>query len=261
LDQKDNILDWIILFFAGLGAGVLNALAGGGSFVIFPALMLVGVPPVAANATNTFACLPGYASGAIGFYDAIMANRQRLVLYSIIALVAGYLGAEALLLVSDAQFSTIVPWLMLFAVLAFSFGGQLNSYLVSRSSGSKRAARAGAIGTAVLLTAICFYGGFFNAGLGIILLAFLVLAGYKDINGMNGIKLWLSTLVALTAVIRLAIGGSIYWLEGSVALVGATIGGYLAARLSYLIPSIYVRRFVIVYGLGLTVYFFWQVYG
>lgn len=78
---------------------------------------------------------------------------------------------------------------------------------------------------------------------------------------MNGIKLWLSTLVSLTAVIRLAIGGSIFWQEGSVALVGATLGGYLAARLSYLIPSIYVRRFVIVYGLGLTVYFFWQVYG
>ncbi len=119
----------------------------------------------------------------------------------------------------------------------------------------------GAIGTTLLLAAICFYGGFFNAGLGIILLAFLVLAGYKDINGMNGIKLWLSTLVSLTAVIRLAIGGSIFWQEGSVALVGATLGGYLAARLSYLIPSIYVRRFVIVYGLGLTVYFFWQVYG
>lgn len=135
-------MDWIILFFAGLGAGVLNALAGGGSFVIFPALLLVGVPPVAANATNTFACLPGYASGAIGFYDAIMANKKRLVLYSIIALIAGYLGAEALLMVSDAQFSAIVPWLMLFAVLAFSFGGQLNAYLVSRSSGSKHAARA-----------------------------------------------------------------------------------------------------------------------
>lgn len=254
-------MDWIILFFAGLGAGALNALAGGGSFVIFPALLLVGVPPVAANATNTFACLPGYASGAIGFYDAIMANKKRLVLYSIIALIAGYLGAEALLMVSDAQFSAIVPWLMLFAVLAFSFGGQLNAYLVSRSSGSKHAARAGAIGTTLLLAAICFYGGFFNAGLGIILLAFLVLAGYKDINGMNGIKLWLSTLVALTAVLKFAMAGTIVWLEGSITLVGATLGGYLAARLSYLIPALYVRRFVIVYGLGLTVYFFWQVYG
>lgn len=254
-------MEWTILFVAGLVAGALNSLAGGGSFVIFPALMLVGVPPVAANATNTFACLPGYASGAIGFYRAIMANRQKLVLYSVISLVAGYVGAETLLLVSDVQFSIVVPWLMLFAVIAFSFGGRLNAYLVSRSNGSTRAARAGAIGTAMLLTAICFYGGFFNAGLGIILLAFLVLAGYKDIDGMNGIKLWLSTLVALTAVIRLAFGGSIYWLEGSVALVGATIGGYLAARLSCRIPALYVRRFVIIYSVALTLYFFWKVYG
>ena len=182
------ILDIFILFAAGLVAGALNTLAGGGSFVIFPALLFVGVPPIMANATNTFACLPGYGSGAIGFKNDILKHKDKLALYSIISLIAGYLGAEALLLVSDAQFSAIIPWLMGFAVLAFTFGGKLNDWLQKRSAQSAKQMRGGAVLLTALLAAICFYGGFFNAGLGIILLAYLVLAGFKDLNAMNGLK-------------------------------------------------------------------------
>src|SRR5690554_3085377 len=105
----------ILLLLAGLVGGALNSLAGGGSFVVFPALLAAGVPPVLANASNTYAALPGYVSGAAGFWKDIAGNNKRLFVYSIIALLFGYLGAELLLAVSDAQFSRAVPWLMLFA--------------------------------------------------------------------------------------------------------------------------------------------------
>lgn len=250
----------LILFAAGLLAGALNSLAGGGSFVIFPALLFVGVPPIMANATNTYACLPGYGSGAIGFWQDILRHKDKLLVYSIVALAAGFLGAEALLRVSDAQFEGLIPWLMLFAVVAFTFGGQFNQWMANRRTTSKNGARTGAIVTTVFLALICFYGGFFNAGLGIILLAYLVLAGYQDLNAMNGLKLLISFLVSITAVVRFSMSGSIEWQAGTIALIGATIGGFAAAKLSYLLPASLIRNFVVVYGFGLTVYFFYTTY-
>jgi len=253
-------LDLLILFVSGLFAGALNTLAGGGSFVIFPALMFVGVPPIMANATNTFACLPGYGSGAIGFWSDIQKHRDKLLQYSVISLIAGYLGAEALLVVSDAQFSSFVPWLMAFAVVAFAFGSRLNDWLTQRASIKGETSRFTVPLLAGLLALICFYGGFFNAGLGIILLAYFAVAGLKDLNEMNGLKLYISFLVSITAVIRFAFGGNIAWLEGFAALVGATLGGYIAARLAYLIPNNVLRIAVLIYAIGLTVYFFYKQY-
>ncbi|HEY0920471.1 sulfite exporter TauE/SafE family protein [Devosia sp.] len=250
----------LLLLVAGLVGGALNSLAGGGSFVVFPALLAAGVPPVLANASNTFAALPGYASGAAGFWADIMKHRERLLLYSAMSLVFGYLGAELLLHVSDAQFELAVPWLMLFAVVLFAFGAQLNQWVQTRASGSQRLRATGAVLLLGLLAASCVYGGFFNAGLGILLLAFLALAGFTDIHAMNGIKLWISFIIALVAVVRFALGDSIDWYHGSIALVGVTIGGYLAARLAHLIPARLIRALVIVYGVGLTGYFFWDAY-
>jgi uncharacterized membrane protein YfcA len=112
----------------------------------------------------------------------------------------------------------------------------------------------------LLLALTCLYGGFFNAGLGILLLAFLALAGMTDIHAMNGLKLWISSTVAAVAVVRFALSGSIDWYHGSIALVGVTIGGYTAARLAHRVPTQWIRTLVIVYASGLTAYFFWQAY-
>lgn len=250
----------LLLLVAGFIGGVLNSLAGGGSFVVFPALLAAGVPPVLANASNTYAALPGYASGAIGFRASIMQHRERLLLYSAISLVFGYLGAELLLHVSDAQFELAVPWLMLFAVALFAFGGRINAFVQGRSIGNRHLRTTGAALLLGLLAATCVYGGFFNAGLGILLLAFLALAGLSDIHAMNGLKLWISCIIALVAVARFALGGSIDWYHGSIALIGVTVGGYVAARLAYRIPARLIRLLVIVYGIGLTGYFFWGAY-
>lgn len=253
-------MDVILLLGAGLIAGALNSLAGGGSFISFPALLLAGVPPVLANATNTFSALPGYISGAIGYWPYIWANRQRLIPYSMAALLGGYLGAELLLRVNDAQFSIVVPWLMAVAVLLFAVGGRVNKWIEKRSSGTKTATKITSAILLIFLIIICLYGGFFNAGLGIILLAYFALSGFKDIHAMNGMKLLLSSIVAFTAVIRFALSGSIAWYEGGLVFIGTLIGGYVAARLAKFIPQKLLTNGIIIYGIILTVIFFWRAY-
>lgn len=250
----------ILLLIAGLVGGALNSLAGGGSFIVFPALLAVGVPPVIANASNTYAAMPGYVSGAVGYWHAMAQHKDRLVLYTIIALVFGWIGAELLLVVSDEQFSKVVPWLMLFAVLLFAFGNQLNAFVAAHSGGRRGMKLIGTVLLTVFLAGVCVYGGFFNAGLGILLLAFLATAGLSDIHAMNGLKLWISSVVAVVAVARFALNGSIDWYHGSIALVGVTVGGYLAARNAHHVPTGVIRAAVIVYGVFMTGYFFWGAY-
>lgn len=245
---------------AGLLGGAVNTLAGGGSFIVFPALLAVGVPPVLANASNTYAALPGYASGAFGLWSHIVKYRDRLLVYSIIGAIFGYVGAELLLHVANAQFSFAVPWLMLFAVVLFMFGARITAFVSARAGTGRGAKAAGAAVLVALLAGISIYGGFFNAGLGILLLAFLVLAGVSDLHAANGLKLWISAVIAIVAVIRFAISGSIDWYHGTIALIGVTTGGYVAARLAHHIPTRVIRGLVIVYGAGLTAYFFWKTY-
>ena len=241
-------------------AGAINSLAGGGSFISFPALLFAGVPPVLANATNTFSSLPGYVSGAIGFWPHIRANRARILPYSIAALVGGYLGAELLLRVNDAQFSIVVPWLMGVAVLLFAIGGKINIWIEKHTDTRRASGKTTKMALWVLLSLICLYGGFFNAGLGIILLAFFALAGLKDIHAMNGMKLMLSALVSLIAVARFALNGSIAWYEGGLVFAGTLVGGYIAARMAKFIPEKLLTRGIIIYGIILTLVFFWRAY-
>lgn len=258
--EKGAGLTEVLLLVAGLLAGMINTLAGGGSFIVFPALLFAGVPPVLANASNTYAALPGYASGAFGLRRDIVKYRDRLLPYTILSVIGGWIGAELLLRVSNEQFELVVPWLMAFAVVLFAFGARINT-LVSRLSGTGRGLRlAGAALLGLLLLAISIYGGFFNAGLGILLMAFLALAGITDIHAMNGLKLWISATGALVAVIRFAIEGSIAWYQGSIALVGVVAGAYLAARIAHRIPTAVIRAAVLIYGVVITVWFFWAAY-
>jgi len=250
----------LMLLCAGLVAGTLNTLAGGGSFVAFPALLAAGVPPVIANATNTYAALPGYVSGAVGFRDELVKHRARLLPYTLIALLFGYAGAELLLHVSNEAFNQIVPWLMLVAVLLFAFGNQMNQFVAVRAAGMRGARATGAVLLMALLAALCAYGGFFNAGLGIMLLAYLAVAGMTDIHAMNGLKLWISSVVAVIAVVRFALSGSIDWYHGTITLVGVVAGAYIAARLAHHVPRTLLRWLVIVYASVLTAWFFYTAY-
>ena len=239
---------------------MLNSIAGGGTFITFPALLLAGVPPISANATNTFASCSGYISGAYALRHELRSHKQELPRYVLISLAGGIIGAWLLLQTPEALFREAIPWLLLFATLLFIFGTPLNNRLRQLATRHQYASTIGGLLLFLLLMGVCIYGGFFNAGLGIITLSYLALAGYTNINAMNGLKLLLSSCVSLIAIALFIVDGVIAWYEGIIVLTGNLSGGYIAAHLSTQIPQHYVRNFVIFASITITSYFFFEVY-
>ncbi len=254
------MLEFFLLFLAGVLGGVLNSIAGGGSFITFPALMYTGIPPVIANATNTFASCAGYISGAIAFRREIKSAGRQLIAIVLLSLLGGTSGALLLLNTPEHTFSAAIPWLLLFATLLFLFGGKLNQLLKRVAPQNKHASFIGQFSLLTLFFVIAVYGGFFNAGLGIVSLSYLALAGYTNINQMNGIKLLISTLVASIAIVIFTVEGLIDWYGGIAVLTGTLLGGYGAASVSRLLPAEHIRRFVVVSSILITGYFFYDVY-
>ena len=248
------------LFIAGFLGGVINSIAGGGSFITFPALLFVGIPPVSANATNTFASCSGYMSGAWAFRKDLNNHRKELPVFVLTSLLGGIAGAWLLLKTPEALFRDAIPWLLLFATMLFIFGGRLNNTLKTMAAHHRHASAVGGLLLLLMLLAVCIYGGFFNAGLGIIILSYLALAGYTDINTMNGLKLLVSSSVSLIAIVVFIYDGVIAWYQGSIVLLGTLIGGYVAAHVSRKLPQQKVRAFVILASVVITGYFFYDVY-
>ncbi len=254
------MVDILLLFLAGVLGGTLNSIAGGGSFITFPALLIAGVPPVSANATNTFASCSGYLSGAYAFRKDLLAHRSELTRFVLFGVTGGALGAWLLLQTTDALFREAIPWLLLFAMLLFVTGQRLNALLTQLAGRHRHASKMGSAMLALLLLAVCTYGGFFNAGLGIVILSYLALAGFNDMHAMNGIKLLVSSAVSLVAIALFVADGAIAWLAGAAVLAGTLLGGYVAAHWSRRLPQTWVRGFVIVAGSATTAYFFVETY-
>jgi len=254
------LIDVIFLFIAGLIGGVLNSIAGGGSFITFPALVFVGVPPLMANATNTFSSCAGYFSGAYAFRHKLKEHKKEMLLTILFSLLGGSLGAFLLLKTPEASFEKVIPWLLLFATLLFIFGGRANTLLQSYSEKNKYALQFKSIFLSLSLLSVCVYGGFFNAGLGIVVLSYLTLSGHKNINVMNGLKLVVSSAVSIAAILLFVLSDSIAWLEGCIVLVGTLLGGYYSAHISMKLNQQYVRWFVIFMSAVITVYFFYVTY-
>lgn len=254
------MFDFILLFAAGLVGGVLNSIAGGGSFITFPALVFVGVPPLIANATNTFASCAGYLSGAYAFRYQLKEHRKELILIVISSIFGGALGAFLLLSTSESTFQNAIPWLLLFATLLFIFGGNANTFLRSYSEKNRYANQFRSVLLFLVLFGICVYGGFFNAGLGIVVLSYLTLSGHNNINVMNGIKLVVSSSVSLIAIILFILNDSIAWIEGCFVLIGTLLGGYYSANISMRLSPQHVRLFVIFMSCIITAYFFYITY-
>ncbi|MFO7788271.1 MAG: sulfite exporter TauE/SafE family protein, partial [Halospina sp.] len=189
----EPILTWSLLIAAAFLGGGINAVAGGGSFFTFPALVWAGIPPVAANASGTLALLPGYVASTWGFREDLKAP-ERLSMAAVLAtsLVGGSIGAGLLLITPDALFSDIVPWLLLAATLLFALGPRLLRHLNARGSESSPGIQV------MALLAVCVYGGYFNGGLGIVLLAAFGLLGHTGLNRMQGLKNLVSAV--LTAI-------------------------------------------------------------
>ncbi|CAM4145598.1 sulfite exporter TauE/SafE family protein [Vibrio neonatus] len=255
-----GILEFVLLFMAGVVGGVMNSIAGGGSFVTFPALMLSGVPPIMANASNTLASTAGYLSGAYAFKEDIKKDRANLPKIVLLSIIGGGLGAWSLMRVEEHTFLKVIPWLLLFATVLFIVGPQFNRFLQTLAARYKHASKIGQVSIWCGLLIIATYGGFFNAGLGIISLSFLVIAGYRDINTMNGVKLLISCGVSLTAIVIFMLQGAIDWPATMVVLVGTLVGGYYAAHISRRLPQIWVKNIVVVISVSITCYFFYSTY-
>jgi uncharacterized membrane protein YfcA len=245
-------LSWFLIIAAGFGAGVINALAGGGSFFTFPSLVFAGLPAVAANASSTVALVPGALSSLVGFREDLKRlNEPRLRLWFIISSAGGLLGALLLLHTSDHVFRLIVPWLLLFATLLFAFGNQISNIFRGRLH------RNGAV-MLILLFPISVYGGYFGGGIGIMIMAAFSLYGMDDMHMMIGTKALLSALLNAIAAV-LFIGSHLIWWPQTLAMMAAAImGGFAGPVLARRMSQKALRFVVISVGLIMTTWFFAQ---
>lgn len=244
------MLEWFILIAAAFFAGILNSIAGGGSFLTLPALVFTGIPEVAANATSAVAVFPGYLGAAAGFRRELYAfDRVRLGRYLLVAAIGGLLGSLLLLITSNAFFASLVPWLLFFATAMFALGSRLTSWL-------QRRARPYLVPQYWVLFLVAIYGGYFNGGLGIILLAAFVTFGMDNLNLMNGLKNGLSLIISAVSVTTFALAGIIHWPQAMVMMVAATAGGYSGALVAKALPPSLIRTIIVVVGLVMTLLFF-----
>lgn len=233
---------------AAFAAGVLNAIAGGGSFLTFPALVFAGVPPVAANATSAMAVSPGYLGSTLGLRPELRSLPASLLRREVgVAALGGLLGAGLLLVTPAKVFAGIVPWLLLLATSLFALGPRIAGLSGGTGHPGWRLPA---------LLAVAVYGGYFNGGLGILLMALYTLSGESRLNTVNALKNLNSFVLSLLSVVAFAAAGAIVWPQAVWMMLWATAGGWAGARLARRLPARWVRLLVIVTGLVMSVVFF-----
>lgn len=241
-----------LLAAAAFAAGALNAVAGGGSFLTFPALVFTGVPPIVANATSAVAVSPGYLGSTLGFKTELQAQPRALLWReTLVAGVGGVVGALLLLVTPGRLFSSLVPWLLLFATVLFAAG----PWIARRAGGGQGHAAWRLPG----LAAVAVYGGYFNGGLGILLMALYTVVGESRLAVVNALKNLNSLVLSWLSVLAFALAGAIAWPQALLMMVAATVGGYAGAHLSKRLPVAGVRVFVVVVGLVMSLLFFLRV--
>lgn len=248
----------IVIALAAFAAGAINSIAGGGTLLSFPALVWIGVNPVMANATNTFALWPGSFAAMVGFRRELANVRRWLLLLTIPALLGGATGGVLLLHTSMATFTRLVPFLILGATLLLA-----TQELITRRLGLVARAHenpsAGWITIVVIFQFLVgIYGGYFGAGIGILILAALGLIGLTDMHEMNGLKNLLAICINGVAAIYFAWSGAVLWKDGFIMAAAAIIGGYLGARVAHHLGRTFVRRSVVVIGLAMGIALFFK---
>jgi uncharacterized membrane protein YfcA len=253
-----NLPTVVFLFFAGALGGAINAVAGGGSFVAFPALLFTGVPAVPANATNTLALWVGTTASG-GAYRMRLNIPSRVMIPLILTSVIGGLAGAILLIKTPAQtFLKVLPWLLLGATLLFAFG----KYLTGRISAgiSHDSSVAAVTGASIFELFVAVYGGYFGGGIGIMNLAMLAAMGMTDIHAMNKLKVLLGGVINGVAVVTFVISRAIFWPQALVMTAGSVLGGVASAHYAQKLPPSWIRALVILVGAAMTVYFFLRGY-
>jgi uncharacterized protein len=256
--MKLQIGQAIFLFFVAGIAGILNALAGGGSFMSFPALLFTGVPPVQANATNTVALWPGLAASSLAYLKRLDVPKRLLIPLLVTSVAGGWAGALLLLKTPQRTFLHFVPWLLLSGTLLFAFGNKIRTIAgKTAASDDLRIAswRAIVVCSGIELV-LAVYGGYFGAGIGFVMLGMFAALGMRDIHAMGAIRTLLAAAVNAAAVVTFIAAGAVLWLQFAVMTTGALSGGWFGARFAQKADPQKVRLLVIGVGLAMSAYFF-----
>ncbi len=240
----------MFLLLAGLVAGGVNAVAGGGSLLVFPALLAVGFPPLAANVTNSVAQWPGYVGIVAGARQELAGQRRRILMTSAVAVGGSAVGCVLLLTLPGAVFDTVVPVLVLLASALMAASPQIKRWIGTPGPGAPDR-------TAVLLPAVflaAVYGGYFGGALGVILIATLSLCAHDELVRLNALKGLLSLVIASVTVVIFALGAPVDWLAVALLAPATLVGGFLGARLARRLPEPVLRWSVVVLGLAVGIY-------
>lgn len=240
----------LLLAGAAFAAGMLNAVAGGGAFIIFPSLVFLGVPPVSANATSAVALLPGQLASAWAYRGKISGAGKGMVKPLIaVSLIGGFLGALGLVLGPTVIFGRLVPWLMLFTTLLFAAGNFI-------FKGSKRWWQFGLRSVCLVQLMISVYGGYFGAGIGFLMLACFTFSGIGDIHVMNSLRVFLAPIMKIAAIVTFVTAGIVQWPEATVMALTSAVGGYAGAMWAKNADQRLIQGFIVLLGCILTAVFF-----
>ncbi|HVC46198.1 MAG TPA: sulfite exporter TauE/SafE family protein [Terracidiphilus sp.] len=256
---------WVWLEVAAFLAGVLNAVAGGGSLLLFPAMLGMKMLPIQANATNTVALWPGQLTSIAAYRKDIRKNVRLALPMALAGLLGGMAGATLLLRTPQHMFLHLVPWLLLAATSIFAISGPITRRLATRRLAARRGRLAGVPHKAHRLrvflatAAVCVYIGYFGAGAGFLLITVISLFGYDDLHEINALKVVSSTMANGIAFAIFVVNGQVVWRYCLLAMVTCGIGGYASASLARRVPQPALRGFVIAVGIFMTVWFFWKV--
>lgn len=255
---------WVWLTVAGFLAGVLNAVAGGGSFLSFPAILGMGILPVQANATNTVAIWPGQLTSVAAYREDVRKNLNSAWLMGLGGLVGGSAGAVVLLNTPQMTFLHMVPWLLLGAASTFAVSGPVGrslerlKVLRHQRERGEQAHAPRRLPLFLATVAVSFYVGYFGAGAGFLFMTMLALLGYEDVHAINALKVVANLLANGIAFVIFIADGQVIWRYCIAAMIAAAIGGYASASLAKRVPQPVLRALVVVIGVGMAAWFFWK---
>jgi len=251
-----SILEVILVGLAAVAGGAVNALAGGGTLITFPMLTAIGIPPVAANITNTVALCPGYLGGTFAQLRDLRGYERQAWLLAPTGVIGGIVGGILLLKTGEHAFRFMVPYLILFATGLMAVQVPLRNWLVRQSQG-QGSGKWGEVGIILSMFLASIYGGFFGAGLSVIVIAVLALVLEGELNRLNALKQLVSFCVNIAAAIFFLFSGKIVWWAMLVMAVGALVGGNLGGRLAGRIRPVVLRSIVVTVGLVIAAIYFW----
>lgn len=246
-------LDWMYIALAALGAGFINALAGGGTLITFPVLTALGVPAVQANITNTVALCPGYFGGSWAQRADLRDQRSRIRVLLPVALLGGLTGGFLLLMTGEKLFRAVVPWLILLAVLLLAFQPLVKKWLMKPHPAAGPSKRHQVIAALAVLPG-AVYGGYFGAGLGVVLLAVLGFSFHDSLTRINALKQLLSLTTNVAAAVFFLFSDQVIWPVALVMAGCALLGGWVGGKLASVLNPAVFRWLIVAAGLVVFVY-------